>query len=164
MEKFTAPLIESAVVIVIYIIIKLSTTKIIDRLAVKFDYKRPRVKMVKKLVTLLLFIVLGGFLLFIWGVKQSQLILFMSSLLTVLGIAFFAQWSIISNVTSTIIIFFNHPMKIGDPITILDKEYQIEGTISDVGAFFTIIKNTDGDEVSIPNNVFIQKMVKRRRL
>lgn len=98
---------------------------------------------------------------FIWGVKQSELFYFISSLLAVLGVAFFAQWSIISNITTTIIIYFNHPVKIGDHIVILDKEFPIEGRISDIGAFFIILKNEDDEKITIPSNVFMQKVIKK---
>jgi ABC-type antimicrobial peptide transport system permease subunit len=42
-------------------------------------------------------------------------------LLLLTGIAFFAQWSIISIITATLIIFFNHPAKMGDEIEIFDE-------------------------------------------
>ena len=63
----------------------------------------------------------------VWGVDQSELLIFLSTILKVLEVAFFAQWSIISNITSTLIIFFNQSIKIGDYLTIMDKEYEIEG-------------------------------------
>jgi small-conductance mechanosensitive channel len=44
----------------------------------------------------------------------------------------------------------------------MDKDYQIEGRISDIGMFFIIIKNSEGEKLTIPNNVFTQKMVKRK--
>ncbi|MCB9034507.1 MAG: hypothetical protein H6553_11770 [Chitinophagales bacterium] len=34
---------------------------------------------------------------------------------------FFAQWSVLSNITSGIIMYFNHPLGIGDNILIEDK-------------------------------------------
>ena len=97
---------------------------------------------------------------FIWGVDQKELLFFISSMLTVIGIAFFAQWSIISNITSTVIIFFNHPARIGDAVTVMDKDFQIKGRTSDIGVFFIIIKTDEGEKVTIPSNTFIQKMVK----
>jgi small-conductance mechanosensitive channel len=97
----------------------------------------------------------------IWGVDQSQLLLFLSTILTILGVAFFAQWSIISNITSTLIIFFNHPIKIGDSLTIIDKDYQIEGKLSDIGIFFIIIKTKENTKITIPSNVFMQKMIRK---
>ena len=100
-------------------------------------------------------------LIFVWGVDQSELLIFLSTILTVLGVAFFAQWSIISNITSTLIIFFNHPIKIGDHLTIMDKEYEIEGQLSDISIFFIIIKTKENKKITIPSNVFMQKMIKQ---
>ena len=100
-------------------------------------------------------------LIFVWGVDQSELLIFLSTILTVLGVAFFAQWSIISNITSTLIIFFNHPIKIGDHLTIMDKEYEIEGKLSDISIFFIIIKTKENKKITIPSNVFMQKMIKQ---
>jgi small-conductance mechanosensitive channel len=54
-------------------------------------------------------------------------------------------------------------VKIGDSIAVLDKDYQVEGKISDIGLFFLIIKTIEGDQVSIPTNIFMNKMVKKIR-
>jgi small-conductance mechanosensitive channel len=97
----------------------------------------------------------------VWGVKQSDLLVFLSTILTILGVAFFAQWSIISNITSALIIFFNHPIKIGDRLTIMDKDFPVEGKLSDIGIFFIIIKTEDNKKITIPSNVFMQKMIKK---
>jgi small-conductance mechanosensitive channel len=86
----------------------------------------------------------------------------MASVLTVIGIALFAQWSHLSNLTSGMIIFFNHSAKLDDTIEIIDKDYCIEGRISDIGLFFVQIKTTENEEVTLPNNVFLQKMIKKK--
>ncbi len=121
-------------------------------------------KITYKIVGVLLLIILTVFLLSIWGVDQSRLLLFLSTVLTILGVAFFAQWSIISNITSTLIIFFNHPVKIGDKLSILDKEYPVEGILMDIGIFFIIIKTADDKKITIPSNVFMQKMVRKEEM
>ena len=55
---------------------------------------------------------------------------FLGSVLTVVGVAFFAQWSLLSNITSSIIIFFNHPVKLNDSIVILEgKDYDNVSTL-----------------------------------
>lgn len=154
-------IIETAVLILVYIVVKILASKTIENVGKKFLYHKSRIKIVKKIVNVLLFFIISGFILFVWGVEQSELVVFISSFLTVMGIALFAQWSIISNITSAVIIFFNHPVKIGDSIVVLDKDYQIEGKISDIGMFFMIIKSTEGDHISIPTNVFMNKMVKK---
>lgn len=152
-------LIETGIVVVLYIVLRSTIHTMTDRVGERLHYHEPRKKLTKKIVSVLLTYISIGFLLFIWGVDQSDLLFFISSLLTVLGVAFFAQWSIMSNITSTLIIFFNHPAKIGDSISVLDKEFQIEGTISDIGVFFMLITTKEGHQVSIPSNLFLQKFV-----
>lgn len=162
-ELYKYELIETAVIITIYLVLKRLVAKWIDRAAKTFEYDKSRVKITKRLFNVLLFAISIGILLFIWGVNQNELVFFITSMLTVLGIAFFAQWSIISNVTATLVIYFNHPAKIGDTITIMDKEFNIEARISDIGIFFMTLKTEAGEVITIPNNLFIQKMVKVKR-
>jgi small-conductance mechanosensitive channel len=97
----------------------------------------------------------------IWGIEQTDLVVFLSTTLTILGVAFFAQWSLISNITSTLIIFFNHPIRIGDSLTIMEKDYEIEGELSDIGIFFITIKTKEGKKITMPSNIFLQKMIKK---
>lgn len=159
-EFYKYELIVTAIIFVSYFIAKKLISKSIERVAQTFEYQKPRVKIIKKLFTIVLFAICFSILLFIWGVDRSELVFFITSMLTVIGIAFFAQWSIISNVTSTLIIYFNHPAKIGDTIEVMDKEYPIVARISDIGAFFVTLKTVDGEIITIPNNVFIQKTIK----
>ncbi len=161
MDVFKIEIIESVTVLILYLVVRFVITKTIEKVAFKYSHQKPRIKIVKKIFNVLLLFVASGILLFIWGVDQSELVYFISTMLTILGIAFFAQWSIISNITSSLIIFFNHPAKIGDEIIVFDKDYSIEGRISDIGVFFVIIKTVDGEKITIPSNVFTQKMIKR---
>jgi small-conductance mechanosensitive channel len=121
-------------------------------------------KITKKLVKVLISSLAIASIILVWGVNQSKLLYFISSLLTVLGVALFAQWSILSNITATIIVFFSFPAKIGDTIAILEKDSLVEGRISDIGIFFVLLKTKDGEVVSIPSNLFIQKVIKRKDL
>lgn len=159
MEEYYLHIIETVVIIITYFILKYVTKKATVRAAAKYSKSKTRVKIIKKIIQLILITVSLTLLFFIWGVEQSELLFFISSLLTVLGIAFFAQWSIISNITATLIIFFNHPAKIGDEIEIFDVDHPVKGKISDVGIFFVTVKSKEGGSVTIPSNLFIQKMI-----
>ena len=162
MEEYQFQIIQTIIVFLVYLILNIISQYIVRKVGIKFLYTSPRVKITKKIIHLIYFILLLNFILFIWGVKQSELMYFITSLLTVLGIAFFAQWSIISNITTSLIIFFNHPVKIGDTISIIDKEFDTEGKVNDIGIFFLIIQTEVGELITIPNNVFIQKMIKKK--
>jgi small-conductance mechanosensitive channel len=161
MDAFQIELIQTVVALVIYLLIKTVSEKIIEKAGRKFSYAKPRIKITKKIIQVVLFIIWVSVVFFIWGVNQSELAYFITTMLTVLGVALFAQWSLLSNITASIIIFFYHPVKIGDTIKILDKEYNIEGKISDIGIFFLIIKTIDNDRITVPTNVFLQKMVQK---
>ena len=153
-------IIETVVIVVAYFLIRIVLSKIIEKTVENSLMQKVRGKIIKKGVNLILLLVTLAFLFLIWGVNQSELVIFIGSFLAVLGIAFFAQWSILSNITSGIIIFFSHPVKLDDTITIIDKDYQIEGRVSDIGLFFVIIKTKEGERVTVPSNVFVQKMIK----
>ena len=95
----------------------------------------------------------------IWGFKQKEIAAFVSTVLTALGIAFFAQWSLLSNITSSIILFFNHPLKLGDTIKVLDKDYPFEGEITELTYFFVHLKTVEGEIITIPNSMILQKSI-----
>ena len=161
MEEYEIKLVETIIIILVFISMKLISRRIIRKVGVRFKYQSGRIKITNKVLGVLLLIILVVILMIIWGVDQSELVLFLSTILTIFGVALFAQWSIISNITSTLIIFFNHPIKIGDSLTIMDKDFQIEGELSDIGIFFIIVKTKDNKKITIPSNVFMQKMIRK---
>ena len=83
--------------------------------------------------------------------------MFVSTILTVLGIAFFAQWSLLSNITSSILIFFNHPVKLGDYVKVLHKDYHFEGEVTEMNYFFVHVKTKSNETITIPNAHFFDK-------
>ncbi len=162
MTEIEFKLFESGILIVLFFLIRYITYKLINRTVNNSLLQKTRGKIIKKVFQIILALIVVIFILIIWGVKQSDLVLFMTSILTVIGIALFAQWSHLSNLTSGIIIFFSHSVKLDDTISIIDKDFQVEGRISDIGLFFTRLKTPSGEEITLPNNIFLQKMIKRK--
>ncbi|MBL7877160.1 MAG: mechanosensitive ion channel, partial [Cyclobacteriaceae bacterium] len=64
-----------------------------------------------------------------------------------------------SNVTSSLLLFFNHPIKIGSTIKVLDKDYPFEGEVSDLTYFFVHLKTESGEIITIPNSIILQKSI-----
>jgi small-conductance mechanosensitive channel len=155
-------ILETAIAIVLFLLLRFFAIQFIDRTVRKSLLQKTRGKIIKKIFQIILVAVTLPFILTVWGVQQSELFVFMASVLTVIGIALFAQWSLLSNITSGIIIFFNHSVKLDDTIAIIDKDYEVEGRISDIGLFFIKLKTKQGEEVTLPNNVFLQKMIKKK--
>jgi len=161
MEIIHLKIIESVVAAVIYLLLRFGIIHYIDRTVANSLMQKTRGKVVKKTIKIILLLLFSTFVLIVWGVDQSELAMFIGSVLTVIGIALFAQWSILSNITSGIILFFNHSVNLDDTIIIMDKDYAIEGRVSDIGLFFVILKTTEGEEITIPSNVFMQKTIKK---
>lgn len=96
---------------------------------------------------------------FILGANTNDVTLVFSSVFAVIGVALFAIWSILSNVTSGVIMFFSFPYKVGDKIKIHDKDYPVEAIIEDIRAFQIHLRDNNGDLVTYPNNLILQKAV-----
>lgn len=122
-------------------------------------YVRERLIVVRRATSFILIIVFGLILSSIWGIEQSEIILFVTSILTVIGIAFFAQWSILSNITAGLILFFNNDIRYGEYLTVLEKDNNINGIVIEIGVLFTRLKTDEGKVISIPNSIIIQKMI-----
>ena len=155
-------ILETVISIILFLIIRIVIIKLIDRTVKKSFLQKTRGKIIKKILQIVLILIILIFILSVWGVDQSELFMFMASVLTVIGIALFAQWSHLSNLTSGIIIFFNHSAKLDDTVIIIDKDYEVEGRISDIGLFFVKLKTKESEEVTLPNNLFLQKMIKKK--
>ena len=160
MEEYQVQLFESAIVIFGYIVSRSIVKRVVDAAAKKYEYPLLRIKVTLKIFNIIFFLLFASFMLFIWGVDQNELAYFVTSLLTVVGVAFLAQWSILSNITASLVIFFNHPVRIGDSIVIVEKDFNIEGRVIDIGIFFLIIENEEGNRITFPTNFFLQKLIK----
>lgn len=101
----------------------------------------------------------------IWGVEPRNVVVVFSSLFTIIGVAMFAQWSILSNITAGIVIFFSMPFRVGDEIEIYDKDSPIKGVIENIMTFTIHLRREDGGVIVMSNTIFLQKVliVKDRR-
>lgn len=99
--------------------------------------------------------------LIIWGIDYQALLVVASSVLAVLGVALFAQWSILSNVTASIIVFFTLPARIGDEIEVIDGTQSLKGEIREINFFNVLLVDSEGNEIAYPNNLILQKAVRK---
>jgi len=96
------------------------------------------------------------------GVKYSEISIFLSSIFAIIGVALFAQWSILSNITASFIIFFNFPYKIGDEIKVIDTDGDISGIIVEISLFHVLIQQGE-DLITYPNSLILQKAVIKKK-
>jgi small-conductance mechanosensitive channel len=159
MTELEVQILETIVLGSVIFAVKIFTQKSVNRFLNRFEFDLKRKRITQRIINLFLtifaIIILAG----IWNIKRDELIVFLTSVITVLGIAFFAQWSILSNITSSLILFFNHPLKIGQNVRVLDKEFDIEGQLIDISFFFMYVRDQEGNLITIPTSVVLQKTI-----
>jgi len=152
-------IIETGILGAIVIVVKIFSGTAVNRILSRIDFDIKRKKITLRIINLFLLLFVVTALAGIWNINKNQLMVFITSVITVLGIAFFAQWSILSNITSSLILFFNHPVKIGQTIRVLDREYDIEGKLVDISFYFLYIKTNANELITIPTSVALQKTI-----
>ena len=152
-------IINTCILLVVLIIIRALILISVKRIGKKSGTTEARAKLIGRYATVTLAFIALLIEAFILGVKIQEITLVFSSVFAVIGIALFAIWSILSNVTSGVIMFFSFPYKVGDKIKIHDKDYPVEAIIEDIRAFQLILREDNGDLVTYPNNLILQKAV-----
>lgn len=156
METYKVQLIETAFALGIFLALKFTILYFVKLTILKSYFKNVEKKDVMKIINLILFVIFFVVVISIWSVKQENILLFVSSLLTVFGVALFAEMSILSNVTACLILFFQHPIKVGDTISIIHEENEIEGELMEISYFFVYVKTADRGTLTVPNALLLK--------
>jgi small-conductance mechanosensitive channel len=156
-EQYLRQEIATGLVIIVVVALRIIVTKAVKSYAKSHTVMERRTNLVIKYIHLLISILAIISLIVIWGVQKNDILITISSIATVVGVAMFAQWSILSNITSGIILFFSFPFKIGDIIKVHDKDFNIEAEIIDITAFHTDLMTQDGERIVYPNSLLLQK-------
>ncbi len=156
-KEYSKEIIATGIVGLLLFLLRYLTTKIVRKYAKSNLTIEHRTNLVIKYLHLFINILVVIALIIVWGVQPKDIIIALSSFTTVVGVAMFAQWSILSNITSGIILFFSFPFKIGDVIKIHDKDFPIQAEIEDIGAFHVFLLTDEGEKIIFPNNLLLQK-------
>lgn len=159
--EFQAEILGTLITLVILLLTRTLSVKTIRRISRISDLDENRGRLIIKYVLVGHSIILVVALILIWGVPIKEIGTVLASIFAVIGVALFASWSILSNITAGVILFFTFPFKIGDRIRILDKDLPepLECIIEDIRAFHLHLRKTNGELVTYPNALMLQKAV-----
>lgn len=146
-----------AIVILSLLIFNFFTGRAVKKFTILKKIEPNRKKVILNLTYFLSYTIATIAIIGILNVEIKQLLIFISSVLAIIGVAFFAQWSILSNLTSSFILFFYHPVRIGDKIKILDKDFELTGKVKDIKGFYVLIKTEDEKLITVPTQLLLQK-------
>lgn len=116
-------------------------------------------------------LIMGSALIFVLGrlgVSATVLWTALSGFVAVAAVAFFAMWSVLSNLLCAILIFTIGPFRIGDLVELVDTldKPGVKGRVVAINLMFTTLIETPeagGALVQVPNSQFFQKSVRRWR-
>ncbi|MET0124927.1 MAG: mechanosensitive ion channel family protein [Pseudomonas caspiana] len=102
------------------------------------------------------------------GVSATVLWTALSGFVAVAAVAFFAMWSVLSNLLCAVLIYTIGPFRIGDVVELVDTldKPGVKGRVLEINLMFTtLIEPTEagGALVQVPNSQFFQKSVRRWR-
>lgn len=157
MERYIIQIIATAVLVISLPIIKYVVRNLIQKYAIFSKKLESRTQQVIRVFNIMINIMFAICFIIIWGVDPRNLLIAVSSIFAVIGVAMFAQWSLLSNITAGIIIFFTSTFRIGDYIRVLDKDMPFDAHVEDILSFHTILRTREGEIISYPNSLFFQK-------
>lgn len=167
LTPYFSRIIYSLIILLILFIIQDILKRTANRMGHRSDYAVPRIRLMFKYINFFVTLVAIFLLALTWGYGARDLTVIFSSVFAIIGVAMFAIWSMLSNITAGIILFFSFPYKIGSKIRIHDKDMPIEAIIEDIRAFHLHLRTMEGELITYPNNLILQKavsLIERERL
>ena len=147
------------IILIAYRLLKKIANRAILNLAEAKGVKKARLSFIQRCFNVAFLFLFASLFAIVTGIGYGDVSLFLSSIFAVLGVAFIAQWSILSNITASFLIFFVFPYRVGDRIKVVDKDEDISGEIQEIRMFHVLIKHDNGNLITYPNNLMLQKAV-----
>ncbi|MHA6494866.1 mechanosensitive ion channel domain-containing protein [Pseudomonas borbori] len=103
------------------------------------------------------------------GVSAQVLWTALTGFVAVAAVAFFAIWSVLSNLFCALLIVTLGPFRIGDCVEVIETADKpgVRGRVLSINLFYTTLEDLSeeglGTWVQVPNSLFFQKAVRRWR-
>ncbi|WP_222910565.1 mechanosensitive ion channel family protein [Pseudomonas sp. DNDY-54] len=116
--------------------------------------------------------IIGGALIMVlerFGVSATVLWTAFSGFVAVAAVAFFAIWSVLSNLLCAVLIMAVGPFRLGDLVELVESFDKpiVKGRVLDINMLYTTLEEVSesgtGAIVQVPNSLFFQKVLRRWR-
>ena len=138
-ETYKFELINTGFLLTFLLVVRFVLNTLIGKISRKNGINLARIHLIQRYVSVTLLLIALIIIPFIFGTHFKDLALFFSSIFAVIGIGLFAIWSILSNITSGIIMFFSFPYKVGDKIHFDKILYFDDGKKNKIRSVFFIM-------------------------
>ena len=159
--------------IVLILVLAWALQRLLRRFIVRIGerYRLP-MELLMPLRGMLSWLIMGSALLMVLerlGVSATVLWTALTGFAAVAAVAFFAAWSVLSNLFCALLIFTAGPFRVGDQLEVLESADKpgVKGRVVDINLLYTTLEDVSEDGrgalLQIPNTLFFQKVVRRWR-
>lgn len=162
MQQFSpvsVQLVISALAVILYFIISRRIMPLLYQVIAHSNLKAEMNKRAAVVFHILLVLLLVVVLSIVWGVDIRGLLVLASSMIAVVGVALFAAWSLLSNITAFFILLGQKAFAEGMEVRVMDGANYLEGRIVEINLFSTVLRTKDNEQVVYPNNLLISRPV-----
>jgi small-conductance mechanosensitive channel len=136
------------------------------------DWIPPTVSLVAgSLVNWTVIVVAGMMILESFGLPIKSVWTGLLSVMVMVAVAFFASWSVLSNILSSLLLLTFSRLRVGDTVELRDTkrdEFGITGRVVDINAFFVTLQEAGDNnlpgrpaQIQIPNHLFFYRVMRR---
>lgn len=157
------------VILLVALLLRLLFRRLLSRLGRHYTLPLPIELAIRRLSSFIIWTVTALAVLDRVGVQASVLWTAFTGFAAVGAVAFFAAWSVLSNVFCTFLIFTTRPFRLGDQIELLENGEKpgLKGTVVDINLIYTTLHEiggpSEGTLMQIPNSLFFQRGLRRWR-
>lgn len=141
--------------------------RILLRASERYDLPMHLIQPTATIVRWVIMIAAGLLVLGRLGVSGTVLWTAFTGFAAVAAVAFFAAWSVLSNIFCAILIFTARPFRLGDYVEILDTAEKpgAKGEVVDISLLYVTLRDSTeenaGALLQIPNSLVFQRVVRR---
>ncbi|MEN1928354.1 mechanosensitive ion channel family protein [Luteimonas sp. MJ250] len=165
------PLGQVALIILGAWLLRLLARRVGDRVWQRYDAPQELVIGSRRVITFLIWAAALLLVLQRLGVSGTVLWTAFTGFAAVAAVAFFAAWSVLSNIFCTMLILATRPFRLYDHVELLEggDKPGLGGRVTDINLVYTTLQEIDdageprGSVLRVPNSLFFQRSVRRWR-
>ena len=163
------PLAQVIAIVALAWLLQRMVRRVLSRLAQRYQLPAAVITPARNLLRWLIYGIATLWVLERLGVSSDVLWAGLTGFVAVGAVAFFAAWSVLSNLFCALLIFTTRPFREGDVVELIDTGDKpgIKGRVTDIRLIYTVLADQDpahpGALLQVPNTLFFQKSLRRWR-
>jgi small-conductance mechanosensitive channel len=163
------PLLRVSAILLLAWLLQWLLRRLLTRLGQRYQLPDAVIKPARNLLRWVIYAIAALLALERLGVSSDVLWAGITGFVAVGAVAFFAAWSVLSNLFCALLIFTTRPFREGDVVELIDTGDKpgIKGRVTDIRLVYTMLEDQDpnhpGAMLQVPNTLFFQKSLRRWR-